>query len=370
MRSRSCSAEQDLRLFRATSGVSDDDVGREVHRGERQRGVRLVIAGGVKAIVQRHYGGPETLELAEVPVPSIGADEVLVRIHAASVGAWVWHMMRPDPVVIRAVTGLRSPKQATPGEDMAGVVEAVGDGVTAFAPGDEVYGEAEGAFAEYVTTTPDKIARKPAVLSFVDAAAVPIAGATALIGLRDEGELRSGQRVLIIGGVGGVGSFAVQIARAMGADVTAVCSTDAIELAHELGAAHVVDRTVEPLVAWPTGFDLVLQLAGRDGATRLRRLLAPRGTLVLTSGDGGRLVGPIGRLVLASVLSPFVRQRFRTFVAHVDTGLLDELSRMIESGDARPVVERVFPLHEAADAVRHVEAGHARGKTVISMIES
>jgi len=318
----------------------------------------------MKAIVQHGHGGPEVLEYADVDEPTIKDDEVLVRVRAASVGAWDWHVMRGDPRIM-GITGMLKPKNGIPGLDFAGVVEAVGDNVSDLRLGDEVYGEHAGAFAEFVAASQDSLALKPTNTSFEQAASVPVAGITALMGLQDFGQVVPGQRVRIVGAAGGVGTFAVQIAVSMGAEVTGVCSTGSAELVQSLGAHHIIDYTREDVSQNGELYDMVFQVAGDDSLSTYRKLLTPKGTLVLCSGSGGEWFGPIPRILRAVVTSPFVGQRLVTFVAKTSRQRLLDLKDLIESGDVRPVIERTYPLSEAPEAVGHVEQEHNRGKTVL-----
>ncbi|MGB9358618.1 MAG: NAD(P)-dependent alcohol dehydrogenase [Acidimicrobiia bacterium] len=318
----------------------------------------------MKAIIQHGHGGPDVLEYAEVDTPTIKDDEVLVSVRAASVGAWDWHVMRGDPRIM-GITGMLKPKNGIPGLDFAGVVEAVGDDVPNLQPGDEVYGESANAFAEFVAASRDSVAIKPTNTSFEQAASVPVAGITALMGLRDFGQVRAGQRVLIVGAAGGVGTFAVQIAVSMGAEVTGVCSPGSTELVESLGAHHIIDYTRGDLSQNGEQYDMVFQVAGDDSLSTYRTLLTPKGTLVLCSGSGGEWFGPIPRILRAVVTSPFVGQRLVTFVAKTSRqGLLD-LKDLIESGDVTPIIERTYPLSEAAEAIGRVAQEHNRGKTVL-----
>ena len=318
----------------------------------------------MKAIVQHGHGGPEVLEYADVDEPTIKDDEVLVRVRAASVGAWDWHVMRGDPRIM-GITGMLKPKNGIPGLDFAGVVEAVGDNVSDLRLGDEIYGEHAGAFAESVAASQDSLALKPTNTSFEQAASVPVAGITALMGLQDFGQVVPGQRVRIVGAAGGVGTFAVQIAVSMGAEVTGVCSTGSAELVQSLGAHHIIDYTREDVSQNGELYDMVFQVAGDDSLSTYRKLLTPKGTLVLCSGSGGEWFGPIPRILRAVVTSPFVGQRLVTFVAKTSRQRLLDLKDLIESGDVRPVIERTYPLSEAPEAVGHVEQEHNRGKTVL-----
>ncbi|MFI6511322.1 NAD(P)-dependent alcohol dehydrogenase [Streptosporangium sp. NPDC050855] len=320
----------------------------------------------MKAIVQDRYGPADVLELRDVPRPVAGEDEVLIRVHAASVNHADHAVMTGVPYLGRLAFGPLRPKVAIRGRDVAGRVVAVGGGVRHLRPGDEVYAEAEtGTFAEYVAVPADRVAVKPATLTFEEAATVPLAGGTALQGLRDRGELQPGQKVLINGASGGVGTLAVQIARALGAEVTGVCGTRNVDLVRSLGADHVVDYRREDFTRGDRRYDLILDLAGNRSLSDCRRALTPTGTLVLSSASGGRLLGPLGRVLRASVLSPFVRQRLRVLVASPSGRLLADLTELVEFGKIVPVVERTYPLHETPEALRHLAEEHARSKLVI-----
>ncbi|HEY9410134.1 MAG TPA: NAD(P)-dependent alcohol dehydrogenase [Jiangellaceae bacterium] len=323
----------------------------------------------MKAIVQDTYGETDVLEFREIGRPEIAADEVLVRVHAAGVDRGVWHLMTGLAYPIRlAGYGLRAPKTPVPGMDLAGVVEAVGADVTRFRPGDEVYGIGKGAFAEFARAPENKLAPKPANLTFEQAAAVAISGLTALQAVRDQGEVGPGQQVLVIGASGGVGSYAVQLAKAFGAEVTAVCSTTKVDLVQSLGADHVVDYTRDDFAAGNQRYDVIIDIGGNSTLSRLRRALTPKGTLVITGGEtDGRWIGGYDRQLRAVLLSPFVSQRLRTFVNsenHVDLLTLTEL---IESGKVTPAIDRTFPLNETPKAIRYLEEGHVRGKVVVTV---
>lgn len=318
----------------------------------------------MQAIIRRRYGPPAALELREVDRPTIGDGDVLVRVRAAGVNPADWHVMRGRPFLLRlAGYGISVPKRPGLGSDVAGVVEAVGPAVTRWRPGDEVFGWGRATFAELAAAREVRLEPKPASLSFEAAAAVPLAAVTALQGLRDTGRLAAGQSVMVIGASGGVGSFAVQIAKALGAEVTGVCSTPNVDLVRSIGADHVIDRTREEVTGGGRRYDLIFQLGGTMSPGRLRRALAPKGTLVLSSGDG-RFSG-IDRIVKASLTSPFVGQRLVAWVADEDRAALATVAELIESGAVRPVIDRSYPLHEAAAAMAHVETGHTRGKVVI-----
>ena len=323
----------------------------------------------MKAIVQDAYGSPEeVLHLADIPKPTCGDDEVLVRVRASSANPWDWHFIRGEPVLMRptGLGGVRKPKFAIPGGDLAGVVEGVGSRVTGFAVGDEVYGFGHGAFAEYLAVPADHLAAKPANLTFEQAAAVPLAAVTAIQGLR-AGALTSGQDVLIIGASGGVGSFAVQIAKDLGARVTGVCSTGNVDLVRSLGAEQVIDYTTADCTTGPARYDLVLQLGGTYSPRAIRRVLTPKGTLIQSFGDGNRWVGPVGKILQAVIVNPFVGQTLKTFVAEETTETLDELRELIEAGRLTPVIDAVYPLAEAAKAISLVESGSPPGKVVVSI---
>jgi NADPH:quinone reductase-like Zn-dependent oxidoreductase len=320
----------------------------------------------MKAIVQDTYGSPDVLEIREIDKPPVGEGEVLIRVHAASVNPADWHFMRGSPYVIRLTgSGLRRPKNPVPGSDVAGVVEAVGKNVTRLRPGDEVFGWCRGAYAEYACAAEDHFVPKPANLTFEQAAAVPIAATTALQGLRDTGKLQRGQTVLVIGASGGVGTFAVQIAKALGAEVTGVCSTRNVEMVRSIGADHVIDYTREDFTRGEQRYDLIFQLAGTSSPSECRRALTLKGTLVLSSGEG-RLSG-MGRILTAMVSSPFVSQRLVMWVASLNNADLVMLAGLIEAGKITPVIDRTYTLGETPGALRYLEEGHTRGKVVISV---
>jgi NADPH:quinone reductase-like Zn-dependent oxidoreductase len=324
----------------------------------------------MKAIVHDRYGPPDVLRFQEVDKPVPAGNEVLVRVRAAAVNARDWHFMRGDPYLARAAFGLRTPKVRIRGTDFAGVVEAVGGDVTRFRAGDEVYGEVEAAFAEYVSVPDDLVERKPANLSFEQAAAIPLAGNTALMGLRDVARVQPGQRVLINGASGGVGTFAVQLAKSFGAQVTAVCSTRNAELVRSLGADHVVDYTREDFTRAGQRYDVVFDLVGNRSLADLRRALTPTGTLVLSGGgvsEGGSLVGPIGLVVKGRLLARFVRHRVTTLDAVPSGANLATLRELAEAGTLTPVIDRSHPLSETAEAIRYVEEEHARAKVVLTV---
>jgi NADPH:quinone reductase-like Zn-dependent oxidoreductase len=332
----------------------------------------------MKAIVQDVYGSPEVLRLAEVEPPQVGDDDVLVRVAAAGVDAGVWHMTAGLPYLARAMgLGWRAPRTRIRGTDFAGRVEAVGANVTTVNVGDEVYGSCDpltgGAFAELVRVQAGRLAAKPANLSFAQAAAVPVSGVTALQALRDAGALQPGQTVLVTGAGGGVGSFAVQIAKALGAgEVTGVCGGAKVDLVRSLGADHVINYADEDVTSGARQYDLILDTAGRRPLTLLRRALAPRGTLAIVGGEGGdRWLGGFDRQMLrAPALSLVSDQRFRSVMAKVTSADLQTLRMLIEAGTVAPVVDRVLPLAHAAEAVRYTHAGLAKGKVVLGVAET
>ena len=327
-------------------------------------------AGTMRAIVQDAYGEADVLRLAEIDRPAIGADEVLVRVHAAGVDQGAWHLMAGLPYPIRlAGYGFRAPKTPVRGRELAGRVEAVGGAVTTLRPGDEVFGVAEGTFAEYAPAAAAKLAPKPANLSVQQAAALPISGLTALQAVRDQGRVQPGQRVLVIGASGGVGTLAVQIAKAFGAEVTGVCSTGKVDLVRSLGADHVVDYLLgDDLGAGEPRYDVIIDTGGNRSLRVLRRALTPTGTLVLVGAETrGRWLGGTDRQLRAMVLSPFVGQRLATFISTENAADLVALSDLVASGAVTPAVDRVFPLVETPAAVRYLREGKARGKVVIDL---
>ena len=315
----------------------------------------------MKAIVQHRYGGPEALELAEIDRPPLGDRDALVRVHAASIHFGDQMIMRGKPKLFRPIYGLGKPRNRVPGLDIAGTVEAVGTGVTRFGPGEEVFGTCTGALAEYVGTPEDKLERKPSNLTFEQAAAVPTSGLAALHGIRDAGKVQPGRKVLINGASGGVGTFAVQIAKALGAEVTGVCSTSNVELVRALGADQVIDYTQADFTQGGPRYDLILDNAGNHSLSALRRALAPTGRLIPNSGSAG-----LGTFITAFVSSPFLRQQGRPYLSVPKLKDLTFLKELIEAGKVTPAIDRTYPLSDAADAFRYLENGHARGKVVIT----
>jgi NADPH:quinone reductase-like Zn-dependent oxidoreductase len=322
----------------------------------------------MRAIVQKKYGTADDLSMGEIDRPVIEAGEVLVQVRAAGLDRGTWHLMVGLPYVMRlAGCGLRAPKTAVPGLDVAGLVIATGSDVTRFRPGDEVFGIAKGSFAEFAAAREDKLALKPTKLTFEQAAAVPVSGLTALQGLCDVGRLETGQTVLIIGASGGVGTYAVQIAKAFGAEVTGVCSTGKIDLVRSIGADHVIDYTHDDFADSEKRYDLILDIGGNPSLSRLRHALSARGTLVIVGGeDGGRWFG-LDRQLRALALSPFVRQRLTTFISKEHYADLERLTELIDDGRLVPVIERTYPLSDVPKAMKHLEGGNARGKLVISV---
>jgi NADPH:quinone reductase-like Zn-dependent oxidoreductase len=320
----------------------------------------------VKAIVRDRYGSADVLTLGDVEKPSIGAGQVLVRVRAAGVDRGVWHLMTGTPYLARLALGLRAPRNHVLGMDVAGVVEAVGDSVSAVRVGEEVFGACSAAFAEYAAVRENACASKPAGVSFEEAAALPTSAVTALQALRKQGRVQAGQRVLVIGAGGGVGSYAVQMAKAFGAHVTGVCSTSKVELVRSLGADDVIDYTVADIADGGRTYDLILDIAGNRRIRHLRRAMEPRGTLVIVGGEGGgKLTGGLDRQFRAVLLSLVVRQRMRFFVSLTRRADLETVRELVESGAVRPAVDRVYPLAEAADALRDLEQGRIRGKAVV-----
>jgi NADPH:quinone reductase-like Zn-dependent oxidoreductase len=323
----------------------------------------------MKAWIYDRYGSPDVLELKEVDMPTGNDDHVLVRIRAAAINPYDWRLMRANPQLVRLVKGLRRPRQAViAGADMAGVVESVGKDVTRFRPGDEVYAESgEGCFADYVSAWQERVALKPANLTFEQAAAVPMAAMTALQGLRNVGRIKEGQKVLINGASGGVGSFAVQIAKSYGTEVTGVCSTRNVELVRSIGADLVIDYTQEDFTRNGERYELLLDTVGNHSIRAFRRAVARKGAFVMAGGGGGRWLGPVPQLLKGKLLSPFVSQRIVTFVCKPNREDLEFLKELIEAGKVIPVIDRTFPFAEAPDAIRYLEAGHARGKVVVTV---
>lgn len=323
----------------------------------------------MRAIVQDAYGSTEVLRMAEIDRPEIGANEVLVRVAAAGMDRGTWHLMAGKPYLMRIIGfGFRRPKNRVPGLDVAGTVVTVGSEVTRFQTGDEVFGMSRGAFAEYAAVREDKLAHKPANLTFEQAAVVPISGGTGLQALRDAGRLDAGQKVLIIGASGGVGTYAVQLAKAMGADVTGVSSTAKVDLVRSIGADRVIDYTMDDYLDGAPRYDLIVDIGGNNSLSRLRRALTPKGTLVIVGGEeGGDVTGGFGRQIRALVLSPFVGQRLTMLASKERYTDLEALRPFLEDGQVTPVIDQTHPLDEVPEAMAHLEAGHARGKIAITI---
>ena len=323
----------------------------------------------MKAIVRDRYGSADVLHLRDIEVPRVGDEAVLVRVRAAGLDRGAWHIMAGLPYLIRvAGFGLRRPKTAGLGTEFAGVVEAVGSKVTGLRPGEAVFGTCSASFAEYASARPNQLARIPPNLSFEQAAAVPVSAVTALQALRDRGRVQSGQRVLIIGASGGVGTFAVQIAKTLGANVTGVASTQKVDLVRSLGADRVIDYTRDDITDDSRRYDLVLDIGGNRPLSQLRRVLTEQGTLVIVGGEGGdRWTGGLHRQVGAMVLSLFVRQRLGTFIAKSNSTDLDALRALIEAGSVTPSVDRVVGLEQVPEAIRDLAHGRVRGKIVIAV---
>jgi NADPH:quinone reductase-like Zn-dependent oxidoreductase len=320
----------------------------------------------MRAITYDSFGSAEVLHVTQIPRPVPGDGEVLLRVQAAGVDRGAWHMMTGRPYLGRLAFGLRTPRNRVLGTEVAGTVDAVGGGVTKLAVGDEVYGFARGSFAEYAVARDSKLAPKPDNLSFEQASVVPVSAATALQALTDSGRAYPGQRVLVLGASGGVGSYAVQIAKALGTEVTGVASTGKLDLVRALGADHVLDYTRDDFADGSRRYDLILDIAGNPTLSRLRRALTPTGTAVITGGEeGGSFSGGMNRQLRAVALSPLLRQRLTIFLAKQRSSDLDRLSVLIEAGNVTPSIDRSYPLEEAADAVRRLAAGKVRGKVAI-----
>ncbi len=324
----------------------------------------------MQAITQVRYGEAEdVLRLEEIARPAIGAEEVLLRVHAAGVDQGVWHLMTGLPYPVRlAGYGIRAPKTPVRGREVAGRVEATGPAVTTLHVGDEVFGIADGAFAEYASARPDKLAPKPVNLTFTQAAAVPVSALTALQAVRDRGHVQAGNRVLIIGASGGVGTFAVQIAKAAGAEVTGVCRTSKMDTVRSLGADHVIDYTRGDIADGRHSYDVILDIGGNRPLKHLRSVLDPRGTLVIVGGEtSGRWLAGSDRQLRALLLSPFTSQTLTTLICSENTPDLLALTKLIESGQVRPVIDQTYPLSQTPAAIRYMRDGRAQGKVVINL---
>lgn len=324
----------------------------------------------MKAIVYEKYGASDVLQLKDLGKPIPNDNEVLVKVYASSVNAQEWHYMRGKPYIMRLVgTGLQKPKDTRLGADLAGVIEAVGKDVTEFKPGDEVFGVRWGAFSEYVLSSGKGLVPKPAKLTFEQAAAVPVAALTALQGLRDKGKVQPGQKVLVNGAGGGVGTFAVQIARFFGAEVTAVTNTQNVDMVRSIGADHVIDYTKEDFTQSERGYDLIFDLGGNHSLSDTLRVLSPQGTLVMAGSiSTGAWLGPLASILKTVVKSKFVSQKLLSFLANVSKEDLLVIKEMLETGKVKPVIDKTHPLSKVGDAIRYLEEGHARGKVVIKVI--
>jgi NADPH:quinone reductase-like Zn-dependent oxidoreductase len=323
----------------------------------------------MRAIVQDAYGSSDVLRLTEIDLPEIAPNEVLVDVAAAGMDRGTWHVMAGKPYLMRIMGfGFSRPKNRVPGLDVAGTVTAVGSEVTRFQPGDEVFGMSRGSFAEHAAVREDKLTHKPANLSFEQAAVVPISGGTAIQGLRDSGHVEAGQKVLVIGASGGVGSYAVQLAKAFGTDVTGVSSPAKVDMVRSIGADHVLDYTRDAYLDGTKKYDLILDIGGNNNLSRIRRALTPKGTLVIVGGEeGGSLTGGFGRQLRALVVSMFVSQRLTMLASKERYTDLEALRPFLESGQVTPVVDRTYTLAEVPAAMSHLEAGLAKGKIAITV---
>jgi NADPH:quinone reductase-like Zn-dependent oxidoreductase len=320
----------------------------------------------MRAVTHTSYGDSRVLRLHEVARPTVGDGQVLIRVRAAGLDRGTEHLMTGKPYAMRLGFGIRRPRNPVPGRDVAGTIAEVGTGVTRFAPGDEVYGVAAGSFAEYAVASPDKLARKPVNLSFPEAAVVPISAGTALQALTEVGEVEPGQSVLVTGASGGVGSYAVQLARTLGAEVTGVCSTAKVDYVTSLGAHHVIDYTRDDWADGTRRYDLILDIAGNPSIRRLRRALALRGTVVFVGGeDAGSLTG-MRRQLRGALLSPFIKQKLALLLARERAAGYEELRRLIEAGQLSPSLDRTYPFEQAPDAMRLLETGQIRGKVALT----
>ncbi|MFK5647968.1 NAD(P)-dependent alcohol dehydrogenase [Ornithinimicrobium sp. LYQ121] len=319
----------------------------------------------MEAVVTNQYGSPDVLRIEEIDPPQVGPDEILVRVVASSVNAYDWHMLRGKPYIARLTDGFRRPKNPRVGLDVAGVVEAVGANIDDLRPGDRVFGSRSGAFAELVSGK--NSAPMPAGVSFAEAAALCTAGTTALLAVRDQGGVTQGQRVLILGAGGGVGTLAVQIAKAAGATVTAVTRTANVELVRSLGADYAIDYTKVDVTATRERYDVIVDVAGTTGLTRLGRLLVEDGRLVMVAPDPGQWIGPVVRIVQAKLLSWRGTRTFRPFLSQTSREALVDLKNLVEKGDLRSVIECTYPLDDVADAIRHVEGGGVAGKIAVTV---
>ncbi len=325
----------------------------------------------MKGIAYRCYGSPDVLEVENLEKPVAGDDQVLVKVHAAALNPLDFHYMHGTPYLMRLDSGIGTPKNTRLGVDFAGTIEAVGKNVKKFKPGDEVFGGRNGAFGEYVTVREDRsIVLKPANITFEQAAAVPVAAITALQALRDNGHIQAGQKVLINGASGGVGTFAVQLAKSFGAEVTAVCSTKNLDMVRKIGADHVIDYTKEDFTQGDQHYDLIVDTVGTHSLLDYKRVLTPQGNLVIVGGQVDNwMLGILGSVVYAKILSPFISQKFGMMLAELNPEDLTILSDLMQAGKVTPVIDRTYKLSEVPEALRYLEQGHARGKVVISVID-
>ena len=321
----------------------------------------------MKAIVYYNYGSPDVLKCEEIEKPTAGDNEVLIRVRAASVNPFDWHFMRGTPYMVRIQAGLRKPKDKRLGVDVAGQVEAVGRNVTQFRPGDEVFGACRGAFAEYACASESALVMKPDNVTFEQAASAPVAAFTALQGLRDKGQIQPGHKVLINGAAGGVGTFAVQIAKWFGADVTGVCSTRNADMVRSIGADRVIDYTQEDFAKSGQRYDLFFDCVGNHSLLACRRVLNPKGIYIVVGGPDGRWLGPLARMIKTLVLSRFVSQNLVMFLARRSKEDLTIMHELMKAGKVTPVIDKRYKLSEVPEAIRYLEEGHARGKVVITL---
>ncbi len=329
---------------------------------------RTAVPGDpMKAFIYCDYGSPDVLKFVDIEKPVPGDSQVLIRVRAASVNPLDWHFMQGEPYIARMVMGLRKPADIRLGVDFSGVVEGVGRSVTQLKPGDAVFGGRTGAFAEYMTVRADQLVRKPDNMTFEQAAAVPVAAITALQGLRDAGRVQAGQHVLINGASGGVGTFAVQIAKSFGAHVTGVCSTRNVDMVRSIGADEVIDYTKDDFTKSGQHYDLILDMVGNHSLRDLRRVLQPRGAVIMIGASSGKWIAPLPRVLNALVYTRFVPQTMRFFLSNLNVKDLNILGDLMATGKLTPVIDRTWPLSELPEAIRYQEAGHARGKVVITM---
>ena len=324
----------------------------------------------MKAAIYTQYGPADVIQIREVEPPIPRNNEVLIKVRAASVNPYDWHFLRGRPYFLRLMAGLRKPKDLRLGVDVAGEVQTTGSGVSKFNPGEHIFGTCRGAFAEYVCTPESSVVKKPESMTFEQAASIPIAGLTALQSLRDKGRLQPGQKVLVNGAAGGVGTFAVQIAKSFGAEVTGVCSTRNVGLVRSLGADRVVDYTRENFTRSPQRFDVVLDLVANHSFRAFTRVITPKGIYIGAGGGGPEIrwgISILARMIAGLVMAPFVSQKLVTIFANLKAEDLEAIGQLIEAGKVTPVIDRCYPLSEVPNAIRHLEQGHARGKVIITI---